>query len=603
MKKHYNMYRSYIAPISLVILFTFVSCSDFLDEEFLSGENSASIVSSEETFETLVNAAYVSLRAWYGKENAWDLTEAGTDLYTYGLDNRSIGFCIYSSFTGAEEQERMGAVWREIYKALNTCNLAIRELENVPYENDEIKSRRLGELTFLRAHYLWLIAEIWGGVHFSTEPSETAIHEANRTPIETFYQQIFDDLRTARSRAPVSWGAADYGRITRPAAEAMLARVHLYQANYDSAAYYATSVINNYGFQLMDDWSELWDIENILNDETIWSVNYSDDPTFTNPGFTDTEGDEYTNEGIIQRDGGHNGHLMWEIRYENLSWGMVRDIENGRGFQRWGPTKFFLDLFDEEVDERFFGSFKNVWYCNSEDVIPRWRPFIYIEGERITLPMEMWAKPMFAVGDTAIYFSKTPVPESEKGKLAEDDIHYIHPEKGYIIIDINDMYLPDGSMNDPVINRQFYFPITKKYEDPTRLEIATQYGKRDAIVFRISEMYLIAAEAEMMRGNTGAAVDFMNTLRETRSVEGREAEMTISASDLDIDFILDERARELATEFQRYFDLKRTNKLVERVREHNHDAQAIEDFHRLRFVPQSQLDAMTNSAGYQNPGY
>lgn len=597
------MYKKYIIPILLIAVFTLNSCEDFLNEEFLSGENSASIVSSEETFETLINAGYVSLRAYYGKENGWDLTESGTDIYTYGLDNRSRGFCDYANFTGAEEQERMAALWREFYKALNTTNLAIREIEEVPYASEQTRAQRLGELKFLRAHYLWLIAEIWGGVHFATEPSETAIHDANRTPVETFYNQIFTDLREARSALPAEWGASDYGRATRPAAEAMMARAYLYDMNYDSAAFYANSVINNYSFQLLDDWSDIWDIGNILNDEVVWAVNYSDDPTFTAPNLKDIEGEVYETAGLIQRDGGNNGHLMYEIRYENLSWGMVRDKRNGRGFQRWGPTRFFIDLFDEEVDERFNGSFKNVWYCNSENV-PKWRPFIFVDGVQQTVPMEKWAEPMFGIGDTAIYFSKEPVPTSQKAKFNNNDLFYFHPEKGYIIIDINDMYLPDGTMNQAITNRQFYYPITKKYEDSTRLEIATQFSKRDAYVFRISEMYLIAAEAELMRGNAAAGLDYMNALRTARSVEGREDDMAIGSGELTLDFILDERARELATENQRFFDLKRTGKLVERVQAYNPDAAAnIQEFHALRFIPQSQLDAMTNSMGYQNPGY
>ena len=62
--------------------------------------------------------------------------------------------------------------------------------------------------------------------------------------------------------------------------------------------------------------------------------------------------------GLIQREGGNTGHVMYEIRYENTSgWGMVRDLENGRGFQRWMPTKFFIDLFDETKDERFVSQF------------------------------------------------------------------------------------------------------------------------------------------------------------------------------------------------------------------------------------------------------
>ena len=75
------------------------------------------------------------------------------------------------------------------------------------------------------------------------------------------------------------------------------------------------------------------------------------------------------------------------------------------------------------------------------------------------------------------------------------------------MIDINDMYLPDGSPNDDIINRQFYFPITRKYEDPTRLELATAFSKRDAYVFRISEMYLIVAEAEALGGDKNVGLE------------------------------------------------------------------------------------------------
>ncbi len=598
-------YKSSI-KIFLVLLVAggFFSCEKFLEEEYLSGENSQSILSSEETFETLINAAYVTMRSYYGKENGWDLTEAGTDLYTHGLDNRSIGFCTYSSFTGAEEQTRMAALWRELYKALNTCNLALRDIDEVPYSSESLREERRGELSFLRAHYLWMIVEIWGGVHLTTEPSEQAVHTASRTSVDSFYLQIFQDLNVAKNKLPDSQDGDDYGRVSKAATEAMLARCHLYRENYDSARYYADQLINNYDFALLDNWSDIWSIDNIRNSEVIWAINYSNDPVFTKAQLRDVEGDIYNTAGLIQREGGHNGHVMWEIRYENMSWGLIRDLENGRGFQRWGPTKFFIDLYDEEIDERFFGSFKNTWLANSEAALPKWRPFIFVNGERLEVEREKWAEPMFGIGDTAIYFSKTPVPEDQKAKFNENDLFYFHPEKGYIIVDINDMYLPDGSFNNAVINRQFYFPITRKYEDPTRPELATAFSKRDAYVFRISEMYLIAAEAALLTGNTDLATDYLNTLRVARSVEGREDEMMIPAGDVDIDFILDERARELATENQRFFDLKRTGTLVERVSEHNLDAAPfIQEYHGLRFIPQSQLDAMTNPDGYQNPGY
>lgn len=587
-----------------VVIFSFAGCKKYLEEDFRSGENTASIISSEETFETLINACYVSLRGYYGKENMWDLTVAGTDIYTWGLDNRSKGFTTYETFTTSEEQERVGAVWREFYKTLNNCNLALANIDDVPYKAESVKDQRRAELQFLRAHYLWLISEIWGGVHFATEPSENATRDANRTPLETFYAQIVQDLEAGLDVLPDEATGADYGRVTKAAAEAMLARVHLYQGNYGQASTYAQNVINNYSFQLVDSWEDIWDINNIKNDEVVWAINYSDDPTFTNGQLTDANGELYDTGGLIQREGGHTGHLMFEIRYENLGWGLIRDLENGRGFQRWGPTNFYINLFDETIDERFYGSFKNTWYANRETSTPTWPETIFIDGNEVNVPADKVGEKMFAEGDTAIVFYKNPLPAGSRAKESVDDIFGFHPEKGYLMIDINDMYLSDGSMNDNVINRQYYFPITKKYQDPTRPELSTPFSKRDCYVFRISEMYLIAAEAELMQGGAGNALPFINTLREARSVEGMEAEMSVSADEVDLDFILDERARELATEGHRFFDLKRTGKLVERVQEYNPDAAPfIQDFHALRFIPQTQIDAMVDGMSYQNPGY
>jgi len=83
--------------------------------------------------------------------------------------------------------------------------------------------------------------------------------------------------------------------------------------------------------------------------------------------------------------------------------------------------------------------------------------------------------------------------------------------------------------------------------------------------------------------------------------------MNITASDLDIDFILDERTRELLGEFHRWFDLVRTDKLIERVRLHNPEGGPnIQDHHALRPIPQEQIDLTRNSDGSsygQNAGY
>ncbi|HEX9152570.1 MAG TPA: RagB/SusD family nutrient uptake outer membrane protein, partial [Flavobacterium sp.] len=84
-----------------------------------------------------------------------------------------------------------------------------------------------------------------------------------------------------------------------------------------------------------------------------------------------------------------------------------------------------------------------------------------------------------------------------------------------------------------------------------------------------------------------------------------ESLMQISSSDLNIDFILEERARELGGELLRWFDLKRTGKLLEYVRAYNPNAAAnIQERHLLRPIPQSNLDRITNRDEFiQNTGW
>ncbi len=81
--------------------------------------------------------------------------------------------------------------------------------------------------------------------------------------------------------------------------------------------------------------------------------------------------------------------------------------------------------------------------------------------------------------------------------------------------------------------------------------------------------------------------------------------MQITPAQVTLDFILDERAREFAGEQLRWFDLKRTGKLIDRVKALNPDvAPNIQAFHTVRPIPQSQLDAVTNRTEFnQNQGY
>ena len=115
---------------------------------------------------------------------------------------------------------------------------------------------------------------------------------------------------------------------------------------------------------------------------------------------------------------------------------------------------------------------------------------------------------------------------------------------------------------------------------------------------RLGETYLLRAEAEFEQGNlTGAAAD-INVLRTRANAS------LVQSSDITLDFILDERARELIGEEDRRVTLARTGTLVERVQKYNPtSAGSIKAYNMLLPIPQSEIDVNTGAVLTQNPGY
>lgn len=105
-------------------------------------------------------------------------------------------------------------------------------------------------------------------------------------------------------------------------------------------------------------------------------------------------------------------------------------------------------------------------------------------------------------------------------------------------------------------------------------------------------MYLIKAEAQLGQNDAAGALATINQLRAARAVSGQDNSLK---GTVDINTILDERAIELCGEQQRWFDLKRTHTLIDRVKAYN--AQGKDNValkHYYRPIPLSQLDACTN---------
>jgi len=550
-------------------------CNDLLTEKNPSGLTGEAVYTSPAGFESLVNAAYATARHWYGKEDGYTMSEGGTDLWLQGVDNRRVDIMTYNNLQGAEPTPPltvteifMQRIWERFYATINLCNTGITHISESGLSADLQKTRE-AELRFLRAFYYWHIVETWGGVHFTTEETTVAQTTANRTSEDVFYQQIFEDLEFAVDNLPAT--TADYGRATKPAAEAFLARMHLTRGNNAEALEFAQNVISDYSFALETKYSDLWLMNNLKNEEIVWAINYTVDLTASDLVNTATNP-------LGHPRGGHNGHLMFPMAYERTAAGiigMVRDIPNGRPFVRYMPTKFLLNLFNETNDARYDGSFQTVWKCNKAGNYTK-----KVNG--VDVPVTL------ALGDTAILATKYEISDA------------VDAGKKYLIVDESKMFKADGTIN----GNSLYVSLSK-FMDPTRTTVAEVQSARDAFVIRLAEMYLIAAEAEFKMGNPDAAAGYINTVRTRAAKPGKVAAMQIIGSDVTLDFILDERAREFAGEQLRWFDLKRTGKLVERVTLHNPMAAPyVKEYHNVRPIPQKQIDAVTNKTEFvQNPGY
>ncbi len=170
------------------------------------------------------------------------------------------------------------------------------------------------------------------------------------------------------------------------------------------------------------------------------------------------------------------------------------------------------------------------------------------------------------------------------------------PPDGFSFGDtVETVLVPENGINSS--NRNQY-PHCRKWEwaDPANLNLNEQYG--DQPYLRLADTYLLLAEAQLAQGNRAGAAEAINVVRR------RSNASDITATDVTIDFLLDERSRELLCEEQRRYSLVRNNKLIERTRLHNLQAGPnIQERDVLFPIPQSVIDANLTKPMRQNDGY
>lgn len=496
---------------------------------------------TEEGAGKLVNSSYSYAQELFDKD-MWYLTEVGTDTWMQGGDGeRSI-----NNYTFDASLEHTRDLWNSCYKGIAAANTLLTRADKIEASEDVVKNYR-GQAYFLRGFFYHLLVMQFGDLPLTLDEVTTVETVATRTPAADVYKQIITDLLEAEKLLPAE--QKEFGRPTPTAAQALLARVYLWNEQWENAATYAKKVIASDRI-LLDDYADLWDATNQKNKEFIWCVQGSGN-------------DAYNQERCWAN------HLFC-VRYDvyGADWGMVRDIPNGRPYRHFMPTRYLFNMMADRLDwdSRIEKSFKWVWYVNNESKTKN--------------------NPGAVIGDTALYVPPFKVSAEQKAWA----------EKKYLIKDIDDYFDAESPNGEQTKGPREIFPQLNKYNDPTRPTVG-EYSTLDVPVIRLGEIYLIAAEALLKQNKADEGVEYVNDLlkRAAKSEADYQARK-LAASDLTIDLILEERAIELCGEATgRWIDLKRTGKLLERVRKYNVDGRDnIKEKYLVRPIPEEMMDRVTN---------
>lgn len=401
---------------------------------------------------------------------------------------------------------QVATFFQKLYESIQIVNTALHYAD-LTEQTSGIQSRT-GEVRFLRAYYYFLLVQHFGDVSLVTEMVKQPLTHFERTPAADIYKFIVSEMQQAITEVPDA--QSDAGRVTKRAVKHMLAKVYLTRG-YEK---YAEA----------DDFTNAAKYaDEAINNEAL-SVPFEKIFAYKNDVNADVLFSiQYDQVSLLQ-----GGAHQWDELFGPL---INSTGEGVNKYLRLKVTEYLWKVFGE-YDSRFEGTFLNV----------RTNPYVgWCLDPKAYKVANYYPRTQAQINDTAAWRTADPVNRSATN-----------------IIPINPFWWN--------INNQSEYPSLRKFD---RVQLPDVRYTHDIFLARLGETYLIAAEAYFKMGDLGKAKDRINEVRRRAAMPGHVADMMIGESVINIDFILDERARELTGEGHRWTDLKRTGKLMERTKKYN----------------------------------
>lgn len=302
----------YIKIIAVVFsLVALGACKDsFLDSELLTSKT------NENFYKTTGDAWLAVVGCYDGLQKVWQsgvslpvASEVMSDNCFGGTGNADgFGYQMIDGFDktiSPTDISLYGQNWIDYYKAVFRCNTLISKLDQISWGTSKLRSRYESEVRFLRAYLYFDMVRLWGNIPLVTVPTTANVLQA--AP-DSVYTLIAKDLKFACDSLPeVSYAnqpVSEHGRVTKWAAESLMARVFLYYTGYysktdlagvitkDQALAYLENVISKSGLGLIDNFANLWPAASKANyagednKESVFAIKY----TYTSDYDGNTDG-------------------------------------------------------------------------------------------------------------------------------------------------------------------------------------------------------------------------------------------------------------------------------------------------------------------------
>lgn len=543
--------KLYITSLLLASVLMFSSCSDFLNsynpsavtDEFYNTKEGQKklLVDTNQKFRSIFNTGELQ---YYGTDIYMAVTEEDVERMFNGYDK-----------TFNSTAPIVGGYWKNLYKIIQQSNILLNRCTPEVGQEDYVSIT--SQAKFFRALSYYYLVETFGNVPLLTEENKGVIESVERNKEADIYSFIINEMKSIRGLLPIranASGQVSDAAITHFLGKLLLTRAYksyAEQTDFTEAADVFEALIQNTSgaYSLQSSYAALFDENNQSNSEVIWSIQYGLDKNY--------------------RGGGNPQQSMFGFGITALEPDLfIKDQADYSNMSRkyWVNPKAHELFADPVLDSRYDAIFKREYYINN----PEHQDF----------------------GKLGIYF---PRWNDKSGMDNGSKKYYPFKENNQLV------WYPQSTAFPEFETASDRMPIIHKFKD-TKIQWG-EGGSREDVIFRLGDTYLLCAEAYFGMGDNDKALAHLNTIR-MRAASDVNLVNEMKLNSVSIDIILDERARELMGEHDRWFDLKRTGMLLQRVPKCNPFVvkyNNLNENHLLRPIPQDEINkvsGLTQNAGY-----